>query len=406
MGEPTTILKAYKTRLAPNNVQSSLLWRHVGASRFVYNWAMRLIESHYKETGEHLGWMSAKKEINDLKDKEAPWLRELSYSMLESACKDLGMAYNHFFRRLKEGKPFKEAGKPTPRSRRTHKSFTVRGSISVERKAIRLPKIGWIKLGEYRYLPENGVRICTATVSNRAGKWYVSVQVEEPHNVPDNGSTEVIGLDMGIHHSIVCSDGSVYEVPDELTRLEKKLRRLQRKMARQKKGGKNRKKTVRQIQRVHKRIADVRATAIHQYTREIVVDKHPAVVGIEDLNVSGMLKNQHLAKAIAARAFGEMRRQLEYKCAWYGVELVVVDRWYPSSKTCSVCGCIKDDIGLSEREYKCEHCGAVTDRDLNAARNIARMAAKHAVSACEVGEVAGLRADPVPLDAAGTVQAM
>jgi putative transposase len=219
----------------------------------------------------------------------------------------------------------------------------------------------------------------SATVSERAGRWFVSIQVEEEIPAPTPARGEPLGVDRGVKALAMRSDGIRYENAKALDRELKKLRRLQRKLARQEKGSRNREKTRRRIARLHYRTANVRRDTVHKATSDIVAKtkpdiQRPRAIGIEKLNVSGMLQNHCLARAIADVGMYEFDRQVRYKADWSGSEVVAADRWYPSSKRCSECGEVKDDLDLSERVYVCDRCGLVMDRDLNAARNLAQLA--------------------------------
>jgi putative transposase len=194
------------------------------------------------------------------------------------------------------------------------------------------------------------------------------MEVPEPQKVVPTG--EIIGVDLGIKTLAVLSDGTVYQNPKHLENTQRKLTHLQRKLARQQKGSHRRVKTKAQIARVHAHISNRRADCIHKMTTEVVKTKRPLAIVIEDLNVSGMMKNHKLARAVSSASFSEIRRQFTYKCEWYGVQLVIVDRFYPSSKTCSRCGWVKPNLTLGDRVFRCEKCGHVQDRDLNAALNL------------------------------------
>jgi putative transposase len=289
----------------------------------------------------------------------------------QEALRDLDQAFQNFFRCLKNGK---DGGFPKFKSRkRGIGSFRLTGAIRVEKGRIRLPRIGWLRLKEHSYIPTNGVHILSATVSEKAGRWFVSVLCREEIEVT-RATGEPIGVDLGVKELAVCSDGRRFPNPKALSKALKRLRRLQRELSRRKKGGQNWKKTKQKIAKLHYRIANIRKDALHKATSAIVAktkpdDERPSVVVIEDLKVSGMLKNYHLAQAIVDVGFAEFRRQLEYKCAWYGEELVIANRFFPSSRLCSACGAINDSLTLADRIWTCD-CGAVHDRDLNAARNL------------------------------------
>ena len=230
--------------------------------------------------------------------------------------------------------------------------------------------MGWIKLKENNHLPFDK-KILSATVSKRVGRWFVSISVEEEIAPVPNAKGEVIGIDLGIKTLAVASNGMVFENPKALKTYRRKLARLQRKQCRQKKGSSNRKKTNQKIARLHYKISNIRKNSIHKMTSAVVKTK-PRLIVIEDLNVRGMTKNHCLAGAVSDASFGEIRRQLDYKCKWNAVELQVADRWFPSSKMCSRCGHIRHDLTLKDRIFVCPECGLVIDRDENASMNLKR----------------------------------
>lgn len=232
---------------------------------------------------------------------------------------------------------------------------------------------------ERDYIPTEGIHILSATVSERAGRWFVSIQCRE--EIPDREATgEPIGVDLGIKTLAVVSDGREFENPKALRRAQKKLRRLQRELSRRKKGGQNWKKTKAKLAKQHHRIACIRKDALHKAASALVArdkppSERPSVIVIESLNVLGMSKNHSLAQAISDVGMSEFRRQLEYKCEWYGIELMAADRFFPSSRLCRHCGSINRDLKLSDRVWICD-CGAVLDRDRNAALNLKNLAVR------------------------------
>jgi putative transposase len=242
--------------------------------------------------------------------------------------------------------------------------------------------LGRLRLKERGYLP-SGSHILSATVSERAGHWYVSVLVERELAVPAHHGP-VVGVDLGIKKLATISDGEERPNPRHLRSCLKKLKRWQRSVARKKKGSQNRKKAVHKLAALHREVANQRADTLHQFTSRLAKTK--AVVVIEDLNVSGMLKNHHLAQAIGDVGFHEFRRQLTYKAAWYGCRVLVASRWEPTSKTCCACGWVDDDLTLADRVFRCEQCGLVLDRDLNAAKNVAKLAGSSSESQNACGE--------------------
>jgi len=290
---------------------------------------------------------------------------------MESAFRNLDAAYQNFFRRVKQGTEKK--GFPKFKSRhRSRKVFTVRGT-KVETGRIRLPKpIGWLRLAERGYLPEGRYYTEAVTISERAGEWWVSIQLEA--EVPGlNGNQGIIGVDLGVKALATCSDGTAFDNPRTLQKYEKQLARLNRELSRRQKGSANWKKTKEKVRKLHAKIARVRAHTNHDISRHVTANTLPEVVVLEDLNIAGMVKNHHLAKAVSDAAMGELSRQIEYKAEWYGAELMRADRWFPSSKTCSRCGCIKDELTLADRTFTCDDCGFEIDRDLNAAKNLAAL---------------------------------
>jgi putative transposase len=271
-------------------------------------------------------------------------------------------------------------------------SFRRTGRIVVSEQAIELPRLGRLLLKERGYLPTSGVQILSATVSEQAGHWYVSLQVEQEQVVPEN-TGPMVGIDLGIKRLAMLSDGEVIPNPRHLKRRLKKLKRLQRVVSRRKKGSKNRKKAVKKLAKLHRQIKHQRRNTLHQVTTRLAKTK--SVLVIEDLNVSGMLQNHHLVQAIGDVGFAEFKRQLLYKASWYGSRVILADQWEPSSKRCSGCGWIAADLTLSDRVFRCAHCGLELDRDLNAALNLAHLAGSSSDSqnACGVAG-AGARSGP------------
>lgn len=365
------IIRGYKTRLSPNKRQAELLLRYAGTARFVYNWALADRIEKYK-AGTPTTRYAQIKHFNSIKRDLYPWITEMPYVVTQEAFAHLDAAYKNFFRRVKKGE---EPGFPKFKSKhRGITSFSFRGSIRVEKTRIKLPIIGWIKLGQAGYLPESDVKILKATVSSRAGYWFVSMQVEQEIDEPKPATAPAIGIDVGLKSLAVCSNGKVFDNPKTLYMHEKKLARMQRELSRRKKGGKNWEKTRAKIARLHYKIASIRSTTLHEVSCYVTAKARPRAVVMEDLNVSGMLKNGHLSKAIQDASFGELRRQIEYKASWNGIEFILAGRWFPSSKTCSRCGSRKDVLKLSERIYRCAACGVIIDRDYNAAQNLASLA--------------------------------
>ena len=341
--------------------------QYSGAARFIYNWALADRISKY-ESGKPTNYFEQKKRFNSIKYDEFPWIKDIPYAVQEEAIKNLDNAYNNFFIRIKKNADKK--GFPKFRSRYHGVcSFCFRGSIHVERKRIKLPVIGWLKLAQKNYFPLGGQsKINKATISCKSGKWFISVQVEE--NIPDpiSATNKPIGIDVGINKLAVLSDGREFDVIDNSV-IEKKIKRLQRELARRTQNGSNYNKTKIKLGRLMNKISSTRTTNLHNISKRITSGK-PASIIVENLNIAGMMKNHHLAKSIQESSWGELQRQLSYKSLWNGIEFIKADRWYPSSKTCSNCGSKKEVLKLSDRIYKCENCGLIINRDLNAAINL------------------------------------
>jgi putative transposase len=365
------VVRGYKTELDLNDEERTACLKHAGVSRFVYNWGLARSKVAYRNTGKRPTAIDLHKELNKLKRTDFPWMYETSKCAPQEALRDLDKAYKNFFRRVELKKQGQWRGKlGFPKMKKKNKAigtFRLTGSIKVFSDAVQLPRLGRLRLHEHEFIPVDA-KVLSATVSEQAGRWFVSIQVEEEQEKPTPSVTTAIGVDLGIKTLASCSDGKSFANPRALKHAQKRLRRLERQKSRRKKGGKNRKKTCRKLAKQHTRVANIRKDAAHKLTSYL--SKNHALVAIEDLPVTGMLKNHKLAQAVSDSNFGEIRRQLDYKTSWHGVHLVVIDRFYPSSKTCSACGWRDEDQDLSDRVFVCEDCGSVLDRDENAARNI------------------------------------
>ena len=375
------VLEAVKVALDPSPTQERLLLSHAGASRFAFNVGL----AHVKETldaGEKpewsfyslRKWWNANKDALAVSDDGVIWWAENSKEAYSSGLEALANALSNWSKSRKGqrkgcrvGFPrFKAKDRATPRFAYTTGVF---GLIEGDPKALRLPKIGRVHCLENVAERVGGARVLRMTVSRRAVRWYAALTVErddKPVTKPPKGGA--VGIDLGIKTLATLSDGTVIDNPRYLRKSERKLKRAQKALSRKTMGSRRRAKARAKVARIHARVANVRADAINKATTMIAQTYR--VVCIEDLNAAGMVKNRRLAKAIMDASFGEFRRQLEYKTARSGAALHVVDRWYPSSKTCSKCGAVKAKLPLSERVYRCDGCGLVMDRDLNAAINI------------------------------------
>lgn len=389
--------RAYKTELDLNNKQKSLLNACFGGARFAYNWGLRNRIDLYENEKQSTDAMKQHKELNALKKDEFAWMYQYSKCIFQESLRDLDQAFKHFFRRCRSQKNGEKPGFPKFKTRHSSKqSFRLTGSIHVQSNKIKLPRIGWLKLKERGYIPED-CHIQNVTVSKRADRYFVSVSTIQEREAPVNDSTEVLGIDVGIKELAVCSDGQVFGNSKSLYKNEKKLKRVQREVSRRNKGSNNRKKSVKKLAQVHYRISNIRKDSLHKATTQIVRTK-PSVIVLEDLSVKNMVKNHKLAKALSDASMSEFHRQIEYKSGWNSIEVFKVPRFFPSSKMCSRCGHIKEDLTLKDRVYVCE-CGLSIDRDLNAALNLKAFYEQNTVSSTGINDY-GQNVSPV-LQAAG-----
>lgn len=362
-----------KIRLIPTKEQEQKLWQSVGTARFIYNWTLTRQEENYKNYGKFISDGVLRKELTQLKKSELSWLNEVSNNVAKQAVKDACNAYKRFFTGLSDKPRFKSR----KRSKKSFYNDNVKLKVK-DNKLVNIEKVGWIKTNEQ--LPI-GVKYSNPRISYDNKYWYISVGIEQ-EEIKEKLTDVSLGIDLGLKDLAICSDGTVYKNINKtyvVKKIEKRLKRLQKQVSRkyeQNKKGKEYVKTKniikleQQIQRIYRRLANIRNNYIHQTTTSIVKTK-PYRVVIEDLNVKGMMKNKHLSDAIRKQCFYEFKRQLEYKCKFRGIELVMADRFYPSSKTCSQCGEIKKDLKLKDRIYNCS-CGLSIDRDLNASINLSK----------------------------------
>ncbi len=375
------IHRSHKIRLKPNNKQANYFARACGVSRVAYNWGLAEWQKQYEAGGKPSAYALDKK-FNAIKREEYPFVTEVTKCSAQRAILGLGNAFQNFFRNVKAGK---KVGYPKFKKKGIRDSFYISNDkFRFDSKKIKIPKLGWVKMAESLRLEG---RIVSATISKIAGNWYIAVQVEQ--GLPNAAATgSVLGVDVGIKALATVSDGRVFENPRAYSKNEKRLRGLHKAFNRKKKGSNNRKKALLKLQKLYERIANIRKDAIHKATTAIT--KSCSVIGIEDLNVTGMMKNRKLSKHIQDASFGEVLRQIEYKSERYGVKVVKADRFYPSSKTCSKCGTIDKSLKLSDRAYSCSSCNLSIDRDLNAATNLMNLAVGSTVSACRLGSSGSL----------------
>ena len=358
--------KSIRTKLKLNNKQKNLMAQHAGYSRWCYNWGLSLWNATYKN-----GYKPNVRIIREVFTNHTkplyPWMKNLSSRVYQYAFINLGEAFKRFFQGLGKHPRFKKKGKSD--------SFTIDNGgrpIELNGWSHKLPFIGIVKT--YEPIEATTKKI---TISRQAGDWFLSCSYEFTPNLTEK-TTEVVGVDLGVKTLATLSTGVVFEGAKSYKKFENKLSRLQYLNRNKIIGSANWQKAQLKIARLHRRIANIRKDTLHKLTTHLA--KNHGTVVIEDLNVSGMLANHKLAKSIADQGFYEFRRQLEYKIQWYGCELVVVDRFFPSSKTCSNCGHVQD-MPLHLRTYDCLECGRSIDRDLNASINL-RDAVGLTVNAC------------------------
>jgi putative transposase len=356
----TQTKRAYRYRFYPTEEQARQLARTFGCARFVYNWGLSARKQAYFQQGKSLYYNDLAAMLPALKE-QYPWLAEVSSVPIQQALRHLERAFVNFF----EGR----AGYPVFKKKRNEQSVTyAANAFAWDGSTLTLAKMdASLAIVWHRPLPK-GAKPSSITVSrDSAGRYFVSILVREAIK-PLPITPKMVGLDLGLTSFVVTSDGEDIANPKYYRRDEKKLAKAQRRHARKKKGSKNREKARKQVARVHARIADRRGDYQHKLSTRITFENQ--VICVESLAVKNMVKNPHLAKAISDVGWGEFVRQLDYKAKWYGRHLVKIDRWYPSSKTCSICQHVLPDLDLAVREWVCPNCGTPHRRDHNAAKNV------------------------------------
>ncbi|QNM14564.1 RNA-guided endonuclease InsQ/TnpB family protein [Fusobacterium hominis] len=366
-----------KVRLYPTKEQEQKLWQSVGTARFIYNYTLAKQEENHRNGGKFIPDGIIRKELTQLKKTELTWLKEVSNNVTKQAVKDACNSYKRFFKGLANKPKFKSKKKSKP------SFYNDPIKLKIKDKKALIEKVGWIKINEQ--IPSD-IKYSNPRITYDNKYWYISVGIEV--NKKQENLTDIsLGIDLGLKDLAICSDGKVFKNINKtikVRKLEKRLKQKQRQISRKyemnkikKEGGvrcqfiktKNIEKLENTTKLIHRKLANIRNNYLHQVTTSIVKTK-PYRIVIEDLNVSGMMKNKHLSDSVRKQCFYKFRQYLTYKTELYGIKLVVVDRFYPSSKTCSQCGSIKKDLKLKDRVYRCPHCGAVIDRDYNAALNL------------------------------------
>ncbi|EGT0695393.1 transposase [Clostridium perfringens] len=396
------VKRAYKIEINPTNEQKSKIHQTIGVSRFIYNFYIARNKEIYEREGKFVSGMDFSKWLNNEyipNNQEMKWIKEVSSKATKQAIMNGDKAFRDFFKKAKGFPKFKKKKNQDVKAYFPKNNKT---DWTIERHRVKIPTLGWVRLKEFGYIPINSM-VKSGTVSKKADRYYVSILVEERDiktsnsNIGikisnsntgikiSNSNNEGLGIDLGIKEFTVCSDGIKFKNVNKTStvkKVEKKLKREQRKLSRKYESLKIRNKNIREgratsqniqkqivkVQKLHQRLTNIRTDYINKTVANIVKQK-PSYITIEDLNVKGMMKNKHLSKAIASQKFFEFKNKLVFKCKQNDVELRVVDRFYPSSKTCSNCGKVNKDLKLSDRIYRC-NCGLAIDRDLNASINL------------------------------------
>lgn len=375
------LLRSFKTEINPTDEQIIKINKTIGVCRFIYNFYIAHNKELY-ENGEK--FMTGRAFSVWLNNEYLPnntdkmWIKDVSTKSVKKSMEDAYVAFNRFFMHKSRFPRFKKKNKSDV------KMYFVKNNKTdclVERHRIKIPTLGWVRLKEKGYIPtsKDGFTVRSGTISFKAGRYYISVLVDiQEHNIGVNNDFGV-GIDLGLKSLAICSNGSIYHninKTNNVKKVEKRLKREQRKLSRKivvkRKGEACRENFVKQklkVQKLYQRLTNIRTDYLNKTIHSIVKTK-PAFIVIEDLNISGMMKNRHLSKAVAQQKFFEFKTKLVNKCKENNIELRVVDRWYPSSKLCHDCGHINKDLKLSDRVYRCSECGYVEDRDINASLNL------------------------------------
>ena len=376
--------RAYKIEIDPTAEQKSKIHQTIGVSRFIYNFYIAHNKEIYDREGKFVSGMDFSKWLNNEyipNNKDMKWIKEVSSKATKQAIMNGDKSFRDFFKKAKGFPKFKKKKNQDVKAYFPKNNKT---DWTIERHRVKIPTLGWIRLKEFGYIPVNSI-VKSGTVSQKADRYYVSILVEENDKKVYKSTNEGVGIDLGVKEFVVCSDGIKFKNINKTStvkKIEKKLKREQRKLSRKYESLKIRNKNIKEgratrqniqkqvvkVQKLHQRLTNIRTDYINKIVSSIIKQK-PSYITIEDLNVKGMMKNKHLSKAIASQKFFEFKTKLTVKCKENHIELRIVDRFYPSSKTCSNCGEIKQDLKLSDIIYKCD-CGLTIDRDLNSSINL------------------------------------
>ena len=381
------MIRGYRIKIFPNEEQRKMIHKSFGCTRFIYNWCIDRISENYNETKKTLSSIELQKEIVILKKQvDYSWLNEVSANMLKQVTIDCSNAYKRWFKLIKQNNNIK--GKPRYKSRKSKQNCPTRTDrMTFNGRYVHLEKIGVIKLSKVKI--DLSGKLMNARLSFDGIDYWLSFSVEyKDIQLEEKPKTEPIGIDLGLKTLVYCSNGNTYEKPHTKI-IDKKIKHLQRRISKiyqpmidycketrtkfsTLKKSNNLIKLEKELRKYQIRKTNILDSNIHRITSDLI-KINPERIVIEDLNVKGMMSNHKLARSVQTSKFYEIRRQLMYKCENNNIELVVADRFYPSSKTCSSCGKIKDDLKLKDRVYRCPQCGTIIDRDLNAAINLSRI---------------------------------
>lgn len=366
---------ATRIRLYPTKAQAQKLAVQFGCARWVWNEALALSQAQYRETGKGLNYHAMATRLPKLK-QEHEWLKDADAQALQQSLQNLARAFDNFF--AKRGKY------PRFKSKHGRQSYAYPQRVKLDGNKIYLPKVGWVRCVVHRAI--DGTRKTVTISRNACGQFHAAILTDDGLALPEISTDgKILGIDVGLNHIVVTSDGSKFANPRHLRKSEKNLKRKQQMLSRKKKGSNNRNKARQFVARAHERVAASRKDFLHKLSRRMVNENQ--VIAVETLNVKGMTKNHNLAKSISDAGWPMLFGFIEYKAARAGKAVVKIDRWFPSSKACSDCGSVSDKMPLDVRSWVCPHCGAHHDRDVNAARNIrdeARriLAEGHSATAC------------------------